>query len=103
MTKTDLPGQPHHPKRIFHYYCFHLRQIAQPAFILDITDHWEKKREAIACYHSQFVEGRSQEPPDFFERLHARATTWGLAIGTRFGEPFACREPVGIGSLRGLV
>ena len=27
LTKTDLPGQPHHPSRIFHYRCVHLRVV----------------------------------------------------------------------------
>jgi bacillithiol biosynthesis deacetylase BshB1 len=103
LTKTDLPGQPHLPERIYYYYCFHLRQIAQPAFILDISDHWEKKEAAIACYHSQFVEGRPQEPPNFFDRLRARATTWGLSIRARYGEPFASREPIGLRGFQAIV
>jgi bacillithiol biosynthesis deacetylase BshB1 len=103
LTKTDLPGQPHYPERIYYYYCFHLRQIAQPAFILDISDYWEKKQAAIACYRSQFIEGRPQEPPTFLDRLRDKAATWGLSIGTRYGEPFASREPIGLTSLQALV
>ncbi len=103
LTKTDLPGGPHYPERIYYYYCFHLRQIAQPAFILDISDYWEKKQAAIACYHSQFIEGRPQEPPTFLDQLRDKAATWGLAIGTRYGEPFASREPIGLTSMRALV
>ena len=37
LTKTDMPGEPWHPRRIFNYYCVHLKQTAQPAFILDIS------------------------------------------------------------------
>jgi bacillithiol biosynthesis deacetylase BshB1 len=103
LTKTDLPGEPHHPERIYYYYCFHLRQIAQPAFILDISDYWEQKQAAVACYESQFIEGRPQDPPTFLDRLRDRTATWGLAIGTRYGEPFASREPIGLKSLSGLL
>ena len=42
LTKTDMPGDPWHPKRIFNYYCVHLKHAAQPAFVLDISRHWEK-------------------------------------------------------------
>ena len=63
LTKTDLPGEPHYPERIFYYYCVHLRLIPQPAFVLDISDYWEQKRAAIECYRSQFLEGRPAEPP----------------------------------------
>ncbi len=44
LTKTDMPGEPYHPQRIFYYYCVHLRIIPQPAFVLDISRYWERKR-----------------------------------------------------------
>ena len=37
LTKTEMPGEPHYPQRIFYYYCVHLRIIPQPAFVLDIS------------------------------------------------------------------
>ena len=37
LTKTDLPGEPHHPARILYYYCVHLRVVEKPAFVLDIS------------------------------------------------------------------
>src|SRR5919205_4574653 len=46
LTKTDLPGEPHHPARIYNYYCVHLKMAAQPAFVLDITNEWEQKLSA---------------------------------------------------------
>ena len=54
LTKTDMPGEPFYPERIFYYYCVHLRLLPQPAFVLDISDSWEKKRAALECYRSQF-------------------------------------------------
>jgi bacillithiol biosynthesis deacetylase BshB1 len=103
LTKTDLPGSPHYPERIFYYYCVHLRLIPRPAFVLDISDHWEKKLAAIAAYRSQFIEGRPTEPPTLLDRLRDQAATWGWSIGTRFGEPFASREPIGVHSISALV
>jgi bacillithiol biosynthesis deacetylase BshB1 len=123
LTKTDMPGEPHYPERIYHYYCVHLRHIPQPAFILDISDYWEKKRAAIECYRSQFLVGRIANPsyasqtaspsraderkapdsPTVIDRIRDQAATWGWAIGARYGEPFAAREPIGLSSLRALV
>jgi bacillithiol biosynthesis deacetylase BshB1 len=103
LTKVDIPGEPHYPERIYYYYCAHLRQIPQPAFILDISDYWEKKQVAVACYRSQFIEGWPKDPPTFIDRLRDLAATWGWAIGTRYGEPFNTREPIGLTSLRGLI
>jgi bacillithiol biosynthesis deacetylase BshB1 len=103
LTKTDLPGEPHHPQRIYNYFCIHLRQAVVPAFVLDISDHWEKKAASIAAYQSQFVTGRSAEPPTFLDGLRDEAAYWGKMIGVRYGEPFTCREPLGLRSMNELV
>lgn len=103
LSKSDLPGEPHHPARIIHYFCVHLRLVTPPTFVLDITPYWERKRAAIECYHSQFIAGRPEEPPTFIDRLRDQAAYWGWSIGTHYGEPFACREPLGLSSLRDLV
>lgn len=103
LTKTDLPGEPHHPERIYNYYCVHLKMAPQPAFVLDISPYWERKRAAIECFHSQFIEGRPTEPPTFIDRLRDEAAFWGKTIGVAYGEPFQCREPLGVKSCRDFI
>ncbi len=103
LTKSDLPGEPHHPERIYNYFCVHLKLAPQPAFVLDITSEWEQKLAAIRCYESQFITGRPTQPPTFLEGLHDEAAYWGKTIGVKYGEPFACREPLGLKTLAGLV
>lgn len=103
LSKTDMPGEPHHPERLYHYYCIHLKMVPQPAFVLDISPFWERKRAAVACYHSQFVAGRSTQTPTFLDRLRDEAAFWGKSIGVDYGEPFACREPIGLTGLTSLV
>jgi LmbE family N-acetylglucosaminyl deacetylase len=103
LTKSDLPGEPHHPERIYNYFCVHLRLAPQPAFVLDISEVWEQKLAAIRCYESQFITGRPSTPPTFLDQLRDEAAYWGKTIGTRYGEPFACREPVGLADLSPLV
>jgi bacillithiol biosynthesis deacetylase BshB1 len=111
LTKTNepgaayhgLPGDPWHPERVYYYYCVHLRIVPQPAFIVDISPYWDKKLAALESYHSQLVQGRSETPPTFLDGLRDQAAVWGWAIGARYGEPFASREPIGLGSLAGLM
>jgi len=103
LTKTDLPGEPYYPERIWYYYCVHLRLIPQPAFVLDISEFWDRKQAAIACYRSQFLEGKPADQPTVIDRLRDQSAVWGWSIGARYGEPFASREPVGLTSLAGLV
>lgn len=102
LTKSDMPGDPYHSERIYHYFCVHLKQALQPAFVLDISPYWAQKLAAIACYHSQFVAERSQHPT-FLDRLRDEAAYWGKTIGVEYGEPFACREPLGLSTMAGLI
>jgi bacillithiol biosynthesis deacetylase BshB1 len=103
LSKTDMPGDAWHPRRIYHYYCVHLKQAIQPAFVLDISDFWDRKLAAIQCYASQFVDGRPVDPPTFLDQLRDEAAYWGKTIGVRYGEPFTCREPIGLSTMAGLV
>ena len=103
LTKCDIPGEPYHPERIYNYFCVHLKMAPQPAFVLDISDYWDQKLAAISRYHSQFVKGRPTESPTFLERLRDEAAYWGKTIGTAYGEPFACREPIGVTSMAAFV
>lgn len=103
LSKAEMAGQPWYPERIYNYYCVHLRQAAQPAFILDISDVWDQKFAAIRAYESQFITGRDTTPLTFLDQLRDEAAYWGKTIGVRYGEPFTCREPIGLQSLRDLI
>lgn len=96
LTKSDLPGEPHWPQRVLYFFSVHLRQNPRPNFILDITPHIDVKMQALACYHSQFVRGRASGAGSFLDSLRNRARYWGSLIGTEYGEPFACREELGL-------
>lgn len=103
LSKTDMPGTPHHPERIYNYSCVHLRVVEKPAFVLDISRYWERKRAAIECFKSQFIAGRPTDPPTFIDRLRDQAAFWGWSIGVNYGEPFMCRETVGVTSMKDFV
>lgn len=103
LTKSDIAGEPHYPERIFYYYCVHLRVIAQPAFVVDISDYWEQKRAAIECYRSQFLTGRPANQPTIVDRIRDQAAYWGWAINRAYGEPFACREAIGLSGFAELI
>ena len=98
LTKCDLPGEPWHPSRVYHYPCVHLKVLLRPAFIVDISDTWETKARSIACYASQFPtpELSPASSPSVPERVDAAARWWGSMIGVARGEPFTAREPIGL-------
>ena len=101
LTKCDLPGEPWHPERIYHYACVHLKAVRQPAFVVDISTTWQAKRRALACYASQFP--ADAPAPTVLERVAAADAWWGSMIGTTHGEPFWAREPIGLRDFSGLV
>lgn len=103
LSKTDMPGRPHHPERIYYYYCIHLRLAIQPSFIVDISDQWETKLRSIVAYESQFITGRATNPPTLVDRFRDDAAYWGRIINRKYGEPFATKEPLALDSLRDLV
>jgi bacillithiol biosynthesis deacetylase BshB1 len=103
LTRTDLPGEPHYPQRILYYFSIHLRIHPRPSFVLDVTEHIEGKMRAVACYRSQVLTGRPTTPPTLLDDVRDRARYWGWAIGAGYGEPFVCREEVGLRGLRDLL
>jgi bacillithiol biosynthesis deacetylase BshB1 len=103
LTRSDLHGEPHDPQRILYYFSVHLRIHPRPSFVLDISAHIDRKMLAIACYRSQFIEGRPTTTPTLLDDLRDRARYWGWAIGAAHGEPFVCREELGLRGLGDLV
>ena len=100
LSKSDLVGEPFHPARVLYYYCVHLRHLAQPAVVVDISAYWERKRAAITCYESQFAAAGG---PSFMDQLRDQAAYWGWSIGAAYGEPIASREAIGVTALRGII
>ncbi len=99
LTKSDLPGEPCYPQKVFYYFAIHLRIHPRPSFVLDVSAHLETKMRALECYRSQLIAGRPLTPPTLLDDVRDRARYWGWAIGARYGEAFVSREEVG---LRGL-
>jgi len=94
LTKCDLPGEPCHPERIFYYSCVHLRVVRMPAFVVDISETWERKWQSLRCYASQLpLDGPR---PTVLDRVDAAGAWWGSTINTLRGEPFFSREPIGL-------
>jgi bacillithiol biosynthesis deacetylase BshB1 len=99
-VETDLAGEPQQPHRPERLYTFIQRYERQPDFIIDISDQFERKLDAIGSYRSQFtIPGREREvregepetfisSPEFMEYYIARMRQWGFLVGGRYGEGF---------------
>jgi bacillithiol biosynthesis deacetylase BshB1 len=102
LSKSDLRGDPYWPPKLFYYFSIHLRIHPKPSIVVDISDQIAAKMQAIGCYMSQFITGRSLEFPTPLDDIRDRARYWGWSIGTGYAEPFVSREEIGIKSLQDL-
>jgi len=101
LTKIDLPGEPIYPKWLFYYYCTHLRWVADPSFLFDISGCEAKKRDAILAYESQFV--KPQRNRKVVEWIDAANIYFGSRIGTNAAEPFYTKEPLGLTNMDSIL
>ena len=101
LTKIDLPGEPIYPKWLFYYYCTHLRWVADPNFLFDITGYENRKRDSIVAYETQFV--IHQRNRRVVEWIKSANEYLGSRIGVTSAEPFYTKEPIGLTGLESLV
>jgi len=102
LTKTDLAGEPWYPGRILYYLWSHQKVHLSPAFIVDISDEFEGKVEAAKSYKSQYAYDE-EKWQSVNGAMRSCGQYFGSLIGTRYGEPFASREEVGLRDIRDLI
>lgn len=106
LKRYDAPGGPFRPRARWH---FASRTGFHPTVVVDISETWDRKREAILAHASQVSRaGAGREPtalndPEFLSRIEARARHFGLMIGVRYGEPFTSADPVGLRDLNAFL
>jgi N-acetylglucosamine malate deacetylase 1 len=104
-SDAEADQQPHRPHMVLHCVQDHWHQ---PDVVVDVTGHWERKLQALACFGSQFFDPRSTEPsspianPDFMPFLEGRSRQMGRLIGVTHGEGFRSARPVGVDDLFAL-
>lgn len=103
LSRTDIPGDPFWPPQIYYYWSIHLRIHPRPSFVVDISNAIDAKMESVRAYESQVIAGRIQEFPTLEDDIRDRARYWGWAIKAAYGEPFACREEIGISGFASLL
>lgn len=101
LTRTTMRGEPHYPRRVFHFFSTHYRLHVKPSFIVDISDHIAAKIASIAAYESQFGEERGTEW--IIDAVREANAYWGRLIHRRYGEVFVCREEIGVVRWDGLI
>jgi N-acetylglucosamine malate deacetylase 1 len=104
-VKTVDEGSEQKPWRPEALYHFIQSQFIEPDFIVDISDFWDKKMNAVKAFKTQFYDPSSAEPetfisnPSFMKMLESRAQEFGHTIGAKYGEGFTVRRILGVDDL----
>ena len=93
-----ISGDAHRPRKILYSTSF---QDVTPNIVIDITEQYESKCKAVACYKTQFEDKpdkREVYPParDIFDYMEIRNRQYGYLIGTRYAECFIQKEKMAV-------
>jgi bacillithiol biosynthesis deacetylase BshB1 len=94
LRKLDEDTEPHRPSKIIYSSLY---ANVTPSFVVDISNQFERRMEALFAYESQY--GDAKDASDLFpqqkevrERLAGIARFYGNLIGVKYGEPFVIKE-----------
>ena len=104
-VETEWNGeiQTHHrPNAVYHYIQDYY---IKPDFVVDVSDFYDRKMEAIQAYKTQFFNPDSKEPQtpisskDFLDAISSRMMEFGRPIGATYGEGFTVERFIGVDDL----
>ena len=93
-------GEPHRPRKVLFATSFR-EDVGKPTFVVDISEQFERKMDAIRCYASQF-EGVAQAGEafptgqPFYDLVETQNRHYGSLIRRPYGEPFITDETVAV-------
>ena len=108
LSKLDPDtGQPkHRPEKLVYYMC---QYEFEPSFIVDVTEQYERKMEAILCFKSQIHnpdypgEQTLISSAEYLESIEVRSRYYGGLIGKKYGEPFLVRDMLELEDILSLI
>jgi len=97
LRRYDTGVEAWRPDWICYYF---INDSTTPSFVVDVSAHYHRKREALECYRSQFApadEGSVQTrltAATFRQLIESRDAQFGALAGVAFAEGIVVREPV---------
>jgi N-acetylglucosamine malate deacetylase 1 len=100
LARYDAPGTPHRPHKIL-YALSYREDPLKPTFVVDISDQFPRKLDAIRCYASQFVGAKAAGEifptgQDLYSLVETQNAHYGSLIRSRYGEPFYTDETLAV-------
>jgi N-acetylglucosamine malate deacetylase 1 len=102
LRRFPATGNPWRARAVCSYF---INDHDAPSFVVDVSEFYERKREALACYRSQF----SAESPDavvtrltsplFAQLVESRDSHFGARADVRWAEGFVAQQPLRMSQL----
>lgn len=96
LKRLRIGGEAFRPFKILYSTVY---TDARPTFVVDISEQFERRRQAILCYASQFLPKKPDKKPrvhlaldQLEEETALVARKYGQLAGVRYAEPFLVRE-----------
>jgi bacillithiol biosynthesis deacetylase BshB1 len=96
LARYEAGGTPHRPHKIL-YALAYREDPVKPTFVVDVSEQFARKMEAIRCYASQFDGAKAAGEifptgQDLYALVETQSRHYGSLIRRAHGEPFFTHE-----------
>ena len=96
LRRYDAAGDPWQPEWVCYYF---INDAGPISFVVDVSEHYDVKRKALACYRSQFTRATDSaatrlNSSTFNQLIESRDMQFGALAGVRFAEGIVVNEPI---------
>ena len=98
LRKYPAEGEAWKAEWVCYYF---INDSAPPSFVIDVSEHYERKRQALDCHSSQFTAPATGgavatrlNTPLFRQMIESRDAQFGAQAGVRWAEGVVVREPI---------
>ena len=97
LRRYAVEGDAWKPQSVCYYF---INDSVAPSFVVDVSDHYDTKRRALACHVTQFAPAARDAVPTrltsdrFRQLIESRDAQFGALAGVAFAEGIVVRHPV---------
>lgn len=97
LRRYTAEGEAWKPESVCYYF---INDMAVPSFVVDVSDHYETKRRALACHVTQFQPSQPGAVATrltsvrFRQLVESRDAQFGASAGVEFAEGIVVKQPL---------
>ena len=97
LRRYETGDEAWRPDWVCYYF---INDSTPPSFVVDVSGYYERKRDALRCYRSQFAAGGPDtaptrlNAPTFTTLVESRDAQFGALAGVAFAEGIVVKHPV---------